>query len=302
MKDRKNWYVIFLLFFFTGMAIILYLNPKPLEPRERDYAYAGSFYAFAIWVGLGVYALFDIAKNIKPSELKNIGIAAGSLIAFLYLAEAASGSGHGPSYALIYMSLVIGIPSAILYYLYKSTKNETNVAVLAFLMAVPAPYFMAKDGWDDHDRSNRTAALDLAWNYLKTCEKNAILFTHGDNDTFPLWYAQEVEGISRDVRVVNLSLLGTDWYIDQMVRRAYESAPVPFSMPEYLYRQGGPLDQVILNTENPEFIDLKFAMDSIKNENNHYKIPGRQRRLGLLNSNKFFLKVDKKAVIENGIV
>jgi hypothetical protein len=302
MKDRKNWYVIFLLFFFTGMAIILYLNPKPLEPRERDYAYAGSFYAFAIWVGLGVYALFDIAKNIKPSELKNIGIAAGSLIAFLYLAEAASGSGHGGSYALIYMSLVIGIMSAILYYLYKSTKNETNVAVLAFLMAVPAPYFMAKDGWDDHDRSNRTAALDLAWNYLKTCEKNAILFTHGDNDTFPLWYAQEVEGISRDVRVVNLSLLGTDWYIDQMVRRAYESAPVPFSMPEYLYRQGGPLDQVILNTENPEFIDLKFAMDSIKNENNHYKIPGRQRRLGLLNSNKFFLKVDKKAVIENGIV
>jgi hypothetical protein len=200
------------------------------------------------------------------------------------------------------MSLVIGVMGAVLYYLYKSTKNEVNVAILAFVFAVPAPYFMAKDGWDDHDRSNRTAALDLAWNYLKTCEKNSILFTHGDNDTFPLWYAQEVEGISRDVRVVNLSLLGTDWYIDQMVRRAYESAPVPFSMPEYLYRQGGPLDQVLLNTENPEFIDLKFAMDSIKNENNHYKIPGRQRRLGLLNSNKFYLKVDKKAVIENGVV
>ena len=181
-KNKKDAWIINLLFIFTGLAIVVYLNQYPYQPRERDYAYVGSFYAFAIWIGLGVLALIEKLRTFAPEKITAIA------------------------------------------------------TTIICLLAVPG--IMASEGWDDHDRSGRYTARDFAKAYLDSCEPNAILFTMGDNDTFPLWYVQEVEGYRTDVRIVNLSLLNTDWYINQMKRDAYQGKGVPFTMPNKLYRQG----------------------------------------------------------------
>ena len=192
-KPGDAW-AVFLLFFFTGLAIVIELNQTPFQPRERDYAYVGSFYAFAIWIGMGSIGIYyivsgliiDLNKNLKKSSRK-----------------------------------LIQIPGLI-----------------TMLLTLFIPFLMAFEGWDDHDRSDRYTAREFAKNYLKSCEPNAILFTMGDNDTFPLWYVQEVEGFRTDVRIINLSLLNTDWYIDQMKRDAYDGKAVPFSLEKDKYKQG----------------------------------------------------------------
>ena len=181
-QSKKDAWVVFLLFFMTGIAIILYLNQTPYQPRERDYAYAGSTYAFAIWIGLGVAGLIKMIEKKLPS--------------------------------------VIG------------------AIVVTLLSIVLVPSIMAKEGWDDHDRSHKTAALDFARNYLMSCEPNAILITNGDNDTFPLWYAQEVEGIRTDVRVLNFVLSSGDWYIHQLMRKIYDSEKLPFTLSASQYNTG----------------------------------------------------------------
>ena len=181
-KDKKNFWVLLVFFLFTGIALKLYLNERPFEPRERDYALVGSFYVFAIWIGFGVYALFDILKDyIKPK---------------------------------------IAVP----------------VVVVASLLAVPT--IMASENWDDHDRSDKYTALAMAKMYLDSLDENAILFTIGDNDTFALWYAQEVEGYRTDVRIVNTSLFATDWYIDQMKSKAHKSDPIPGQLVHKNYSYG----------------------------------------------------------------
>ncbi|WP_373697660.1 glycosyltransferase family 117 protein [Porphyromonas loveana] len=172
-KGTQSFWITFLLFFMTGLAIVLYLNQPPGQPRERDYAYAGSFYAFCIWIGFGVAGLADLLRRAKLSE--------------------------------------------------------TAAAVVASVVALLIPLQMAGQNWDDHDRSGRYVGRDFGVNYLESCEPNAIIFTYGDNDTFPLWYAQEVEGIRTDVRVSNLSYLGADWYVRQMKQQAYLSAPLPLN-------------------------------------------------------------------------
>jgi len=169
-KGEQQLWITFMLFFMTGLAIVLYLNQKPYEPRERDYAYAGSFYAFSIWIGLGVAAIWTLAKKYVPEHISAIA-----------------------------------------------------VTVITLLI----PIQMASQNWDDHDRSDRYTMRDFGKNYLRTIEKDGIIFTNGDNDTFPLWYAQEVEGFRTDVRVTNLSYLQTDWYVDQMRRDAYDSPALP---------------------------------------------------------------------------
>ncbi len=179
-KAGKDAWVVSLLFLFTGLAIAVYLNHKPFEPRERDYAYVGSFYAFSIWIGLGVMALFELLKK----------------------------------------------------------DNRQTALAVSFVTLLAVPGWMAGQNWDDHDRSERYVARDIARDYLDSCKKNAILFTNGDNDTFPLWYAQEVEGYRTDVRIINLSLLNTDWYIDQAKRAVYDAQPVPFSFTNDEYKQG----------------------------------------------------------------
>ncbi len=167
---EQGFWITFMLFFMTGIAIVMYLNQKPYEPRERDYAYAGSFYAFTIWIGLGVAGIWELLRKKVPS---------------------------------------------------------TVAATVATVVCLGVPVLLAAQNWDDHDRSDRYVTRDFGMNYLLSCEPNAIIFTNGDNDTFPLWYAQDVEGFRTDVRVCNLSYLQTDWYVDQMRRQAYESEALP---------------------------------------------------------------------------
>ncbi|MFC2152169.1 DUF2723 domain-containing protein [Bacteroidota bacterium] len=245
-RHLNDFVVVLLLFVLTGIAIVVYLNQYPLQPRERDYAYAGSFYAFSIWIGLGVLGIYNFFSK-KINAIVSAGIA-------------------------------------------------TTIC----LIAVPA--VMASENWDDHDRSNRYIARDFAANYLNSCTPNAVLFTHGDNDTFPLWYAQEVEGIRTDVRVVNLSLLNTDWYIDQMKRKAYDSDPVPFGMTHEQYLNGF-RDVVYINERIDDYVTVDQAMDFVISDDKRTKLQvGQNEWIDYLPTNKFIVPVDIDKVIANGTV
>ena len=186
-RGIEQFWVVFFLFFMTGIAIVMYLNQTPSQPRERDYAYAGSFYAYAIWIGLGVAGLWRLGcyllskKDKKSGEREELG----------------------------------------------GTSKGLALAGVAAVLGLIVPLQMVSQTWDDHDRSGRYAARDFGMNYLSSVDKNGIIFTNGDNDTFPLWYCQEVENYRTDVRVVNLSYLATDWYIAQMQRASYDSKPLP---------------------------------------------------------------------------
>ncbi len=243
-KGIQSFWITFFLFFMTGIAIVLYLNQTPYQPRERDYAYAGSFYAFCIWVGFGVAALTNLLQRY------------------------------------------VKLPAAV-------------AATVATIAALFVPIQMAGQNWDDHDRSGRYLARDFGQNYLESCEPNSIIFTNGDNDTFPLWYAQEVEGIRTDVRVCNTSYLQTDWYIDQMKRQSYESAPLPISWNREDYVQGT-RDVAYLFPMTDQSIDLKAALSFVRsNDPKHKKIPGLDQELDFIPTNKLTLSIDSSAVDRN---
>ncbi len=245
-KHNKDFWIVLFLFIMTGLAVVVYLNQYPFQPRERDYAYAASFYAFSIWIGLGLTALIDVIRKKLP----------------------------GPA-----------APIAL---------------TLAALVLVPG--IMARENYDDHDRSGRYTARDFAYNYLNSCAPNAILFTNGDNDTFPLWYAQEVEGIRTDVRVVNLSYLGAEWYIEQMSRKAYESAPVPWAMDKDQYITGK-RDIVYLIPRIQEYVDLSEAMEFVRSEDPRTKKYGNiPDRIDYIPARKFRLPVDPERILETGTV
>ncbi len=245
-QGKQNFWIVMLLFFLTGLAIVLYLNQTPLQPRERDYAFAGSFYAFSIWIGLGVLALVDSLRRIMGG------------------------------------------------------KSASVVSTLVALGLVPG--ILAAENWDDHDRSHRTIANDLAKNYLNTIDENGVIFTNGDNDTFPLWYAQEVEGVRTDVRVCNLSYLQTDWYIDQMKRKAYESDPLPISFKHDEYVTGT-RDMVYVIDRIKGDADLKEAMDFLRSENERTKrVPGYTGRIEYLPSKTFTLNADSLKLMQKGHV
>lgn len=242
-RDKQNWWVTMLLFLLTGIAIAVYLNQPPYQARERDYAYAGSFYAFSIWIGLAVMAINDFIRRWVPEKFSAIAVTVASLL---------------------------------------------------------VPIHMASENWDDHDRSNRYTARDIAYNYLNSTETNAILVTHGDNDTFPLWYIQEVEGVRTDVRVVNTSLLGTDWYIDQMQYRTYESDPLPLSIPKSEYIYGTNEIIHIVDRLNKQ-VPLKLVIDLISK--GEAKVQAEKGKMySFFASRKLTIPVDKKAAIANGIV
>lgn len=244
-NDKKNFAVVGLLFVLTGVALVVYLNSPPSEPRERDYIYAGSYYAFCFWIGFGVLA---IASGIE-----------------------------------------------------KILKSQKTAALIAIVIGLAAPAIMAAEGWDDHNRSDRFFSVDSASNYLESCEPNAILFTGGDNDTFPLWYAQEVEGIRTDMRVVVLSYYNTDWYIYQSMRRHYESEPFPYTLTEENYRQGGFNDGLMYYETGIKSIDLAQYIDLIK-KNSKNLIHPMYGTTNMIPSKDLILKVDTTKVKAMGIV
>jgi Protein O-mannosyl-transferase TMEM260-like len=243
-KATKGWWTVMLLFLLTGFAIIIYLNQKPVEPRERDYAYAASFYAFSIFIGFAVLALYDAFKNMQWKEL----LATGGTLIGIGLVFLVFGSTTG-GVSFLYIG---GIVTALLglMIVLRNGLNDKMAGMLATIILLPVPIIMGMQGWDDHDRSDRYTAQALAQNYLMSCSDNSIVYTNGDNDTFPLWYLQEVEGYKTSVRVCNLSLLNTDWYTEQMTRKAYDSEPLPISFTEEQYRQNGTRDYVYVMGTN----------------------------------------------------
>jgi hypothetical protein len=247
-RDVKNASIVAMFFFFTGIAIVIYLNQPPVEPRERDYTHVGSFYAFSIWIGLGVLFVYD---------------------------------------ALI-----------------KILKGSVAAPAIATLLCLSVPGIMIAEGWDDHDRSKRYHSVDSAINLLNSCAENAILFTGGDNDTYPLWYAQEVEGIRTDVRVCNLSLLNTDWYINQMKRPAYKSAPLPISLDEERYLSG--TNDMIYFVEEPKYAKGISLQKYIKLVNEQSRLvtqfSGSGESYCVYPSKTFILPIDKEKVKALGIV
>ncbi len=247
-KSKNDFFVVMMLFILTGLAIVVYLNQYPHQPRERDYAYAGSFYAFAIWIGLGVLALFKLLSKKLAGGISSI------------------------------------------------------TAVIISLLAVPT--VMASENWDDHDRSGCYSVKEIAYNYLNTCKKNAIIFTNGDNDTFPLWYAQEVEGIRTDVRVVNLSYLRADWYINQMARKAYESDPLPFSLQKRQYQEGSRDVVPLINRINKP-VDIYKVMEFVRSDNDKTKMQSpfeRGKRINYIPTKQIEIPIDKNQIIEKELV
>jgi tetratricopeptide (TPR) repeat protein len=244
-KSPKDSFVVFLLFFMTGLAIVLYLNQPPAQPRERDYAYAGSFYAFSIWIGLGVYALYQWTRKIKQ------------------LSEVARAS-------------IIG-----------------GVCLLA------VPVLMASEEWDDHDRSGRYMAREFARNYLESCEKDAILITFGDNDTFPLWYAQEVEGIRTDVRVLNYTLSGMHWYVEQLYNKVYESDKLPFTLDKKYY--GLDLDVSLVTPSDEPYREITSVLNSLKSDPNTTTFDNNGDSVKVLPTNNFYISFNKAKAAAQGI-
>lgn len=266
-RSPKDAFVVFLGFLLTGLAIVIYLNQKVYEPRERDYAYAGSFYFFAMWIGVGVYALYHAFTSFGKEHFKKFGIiAASGLLLFLIFDI---GSAYSLPNTISWLTIVVMAFLLLggMKLFGKVAKSETAGATLAVLIGLTAPVIMGAQGWDDHDRSRKTIAHDVAYNYLNQISPNGILFTNGDNDTFPLWYIQEVEGFRTDVRVCNLSLMQTDWYTAQMMRKTYESSPLPilFTPDQVLMYSGG--------TDYIQFINLEdlYFLNGLTATNEQYK-------------------------------
>ncbi|MDR0507656.1 MAG: DUF2723 domain-containing protein [Dysgonamonadaceae bacterium] len=245
-RGSQQFWTIFMLFFMTGLAIVIYVNQYPFQPRERDYSYAGSFYAFCIWIGLGVIPVIKLLERTKK------------------------------------LSPVVA-------------------SALGSLLCVLIPLQMVSQTWDDHNRSKRYLTRDFGYNYLTTCEPNAIIFTNGDNDTFPLWYGQEVEGYRKDVRVCNLSYLQTDWYIDQMKRQSYESDPLPIDWKRYDYiAEKHNAAYVMPQTDSP--LEAGMILDRIKLGETRSNRLARIQDIDIVETNKILIPVDSAGVIANGLV
>ena len=244
-KRPRDFLVVLSLFILTGVAIVIYLNQTPYQPRERDYAFAGSFYAFAIWIGMGVAGLCQVLQSKLGDKL-----------------------------------------SAIL---------ATAISLLA------VPLLMATQNWDDHDRSGRYTARDIAKNYLNSCSENAVLFTVGDNDTFPLWYVQDVEGVREDVRIVNMMLFNMDWYIDQARWKNYDSEPLPFTIPQSKY-EAIPGNSIFVREHNQR-ATTDYMLNFMKSDNPDTKVKLRSgQQVNFIPTHQLILQTDSATVVSNGTV
>jgi hypothetical protein len=246
-RNNSGFWIVMAFFIMTGLAIIIYLNQYPNQPRERDYAYVGSFYAFAIWIGIG----------------------------FMFVYEK----------------------------LQKLLGNKVSLAVTFILLIAGVPVLMGVQNWDDHDRSGRYTARDIGADYLKSCAPNSILFTYGDNDSFPVWYNQDVEGVRTDVRVANLSYIQAGWYIEMMRQKAYGSDPFPLTLKPGKYVEGL-REQLPVNNRVDKPVDLKEIVQFAGSDDNKYKVDlsGRGDYMNYIPSNKFIIDVDTAKVLSNGSV
>ena len=246
-RDQRSFSVVMWLFIMMGIALVVYFNTGPGEPRERDYVYAGSFYAFCIWIGLGVLALYDL------------------------------------------FTLALG------------EKRIRAAAVSAIVVSLSVPTILAAENWDDHDRSGRTMARDIGWNYLQSLPKNAIVINYGDNDTFPLWFNQEVDGVRTDVRIMNSSYLGGEWYIDEMKTAANDAAPVPFSLPSSKYSFVN--DALPVRERVNRVVEIDELMDFIKSENESTKLPLVDgTMMDYIPARRIAIPVNKENAVKSGIV
>ena len=246
-KHPRDFTVVLILFILTGVAIVFYLNQYPHQPRERDYAYAGSFYAWAIWIGLGVMAVWSFLKKHMPSRV---------------------------------------------------------AAILSLVALLPVPLLMGAENWDDHDRSGRYTTRDFAANYLNSTRENGVLFTNGDNDTYPLWYAQEVEGIRTDVRVANMSYLRAGWYLEQMTRKAYGSDPLPLTHTVEQLRTGS-RDVLPVYNRIKDRVSIKKVIDFVASDDDRTKITSpfnRSEKINYIPASKFKLGVDSSRVMQYGVI
>lgn len=246
-KDNKGFWLVLAFFFMTGIAIIFYLNQYPNQPRERDYAYVGSFYAFAIWIGIGFMYLYDLLR--------------------------------------------------------KYIDNKISAGVTFFVLIAVCPVLMAFQNWDDHDRSGRYTARDIGANYLESCDENSILFTYGDNDSFPLWYIQDVEEVRTDVRVTNLSYFQAGWYIEMMRQKAFKSDPLPMSLEQEKYKDGTRI-QLPVNKRVDQPVDMKEIVRFAGMDDQRYMIDysGMGDYLNYIPADKFIIDVDTSLVLSNGTV
>jgi hypothetical protein len=258
-RDKKVFWTMLVFFLFTGIAIQVYTNVRPFEPRERDYSLVGSFYVFALWIGIGVFALYEKFQTYS--------------------------------------------------------KSKFIAPTISFLCLMAVPGLLVSQNWDDHDRSERRTAHAMAVNYLESCAPNAIIFTIGDNDTFPLWYAQEIEGIRTDVRVVCTSLFNVDWYIDQMKRKAYDSDPIPSKLKHHQYKWGT-RDYIIKEIVTKDTLDINQFLDFVTSDDERtkygyvlaqqgYETSGqRNQDLDANYAPTEFVRipVNKEAVLKNGVV
>lgn len=308
IKNNKDWIVTFLLFFFTGLAIVLYLNQPGNQPRERDYAYVGSFYAFAIWIGLAVVAFVRLARE-KADELtfRNTLIYGSALTFFVTLLSCINDGGLAVLLVpLIVTALFAGLSVGVTYALRAVSSGGNNYKVLNVATAVIcliAPIIMAQQEWDDHDRSRKTTAPDMARDYLESCAPNAIIFTFGDNDTYPLWYAQEVEGVRPDIRVINNSLLGIDWYINQLRYKVNEADSVDVLWtPEQIEGHNREYLRYRPQGDPNEYYDLYDVMKNVIGKPSLDPETGRDVGSGTYPVVKFRIPVDTNLVRSNGTV
>jgi len=269
-RSRKDFLVVLTLFVFTGIAIVVYLNQYPNQPRERDYSYAASFYAFAIWIGLGVYWILDMGYRIWDFGKKDLVQNPESRI-------------QNPKSSRV-------------------TRHALRIGEIVGLATVAVPILLLTQNFDDHDRSNRYVARDFAYNYLNSCAPGAILFTNGDNDTFPLWYAQEVEGIRRDVRVICIPYLASNWYIDQMKKKAYDSGPVPFSLSREDYGPGRN-DYIPVYERVDQPVELREIIRFVGSNHPDSKLLLEDgTKLSYVPAKKITLDVDRQKVLSTGTV
>ena len=246
-KDKKGLFLVFSFFVMTGLAIILYLNQSPNQPRERDYAYAGSFYAFSIWIGAGFMLLYELLQ--------------------------------------------------------KFLRHKESAIVTLMILLTAGPVLMAIENRDDHNRAGRNTARDIGSNYLESCAPNSILFTYGDNDSFPLWYIQDVEEVRTDVRVANLSYLQAGWYIEMMRQKAFESDPLPLTLPQEKYREGLRTQLPVLSRiDKPVNITEIVNFAGLDDRKYHIDLSGRGDYVNYLPTGKLLIDVDSSVVLSNGTV